>query len=205
MVWIYGGGFTSGATSVPTYDGKNLAKKGVVVVSVAYRVGPFGFLAHPELSAENSGHSGNYGLLDQIAGLQWVRRNIAAFGGDPKRVTIFGESAGGISVSMLAASPLAKELFQRAISESGGSFAPRSQSEGGENVPPLAARSAGRGLPLQTRRVLHRRRPKDIRGVHREELPLVWEAAPGPISTATFFLVTSTNYTKPATTTTRPS
>ena len=139
MVWIYGGGFTSGATSIPTYDGKNLAKKGVVVVSVAYRVGPFGFLAHPELSAENSGHSGNYGLLDQIAGLQWVKLNIAAFGGDPKRVTIFGESAGGISVSMLAASPLAKGLFQRAISESGGSFAPAKLSnEGGENVPPLA-------------------------------------------------------------------
>jgi para-nitrobenzyl esterase len=139
MVWIYGGGFTTGATSIPIYDGANLAKKGVVVVSVSYRVGALGFLAHSELSAESNGHSGNYGLLDQIAGLQWVKDNIAAFGGDPKRVTIFGESAGGISVSMLTASPPAKGLFQGAISESGGSFAPaRMANEGGENVPPLA-------------------------------------------------------------------
>jgi para-nitrobenzyl esterase len=139
MVWIYGGGFTAGATSVPQYNGENLAKKGVVLVSIAYRLGNFGFMAHPELSAEQHGHSGNYGLLDQIAGLQWVNRNIAAFGGDPNRVTIFGESAGGISVSMLAASPLAKGLFQGAISESGGSFAPpRFANEGGQNVPPLS-------------------------------------------------------------------
>jgi para-nitrobenzyl esterase len=139
MVWIYGGGFTIGGTSMGQYDGKNLARKGVVLVSVAYRLGQFGFLAHPELSAENHGHSGNYGLLDQIAGLQWVKRNIAAFGGDPNRITIFGESAGGIAVSMLASSPLAKGLFRGAISESGGSFAPaRLVNEGGENVPPLA-------------------------------------------------------------------
>lgn len=139
MVWIYGGGFSIGATSLPQYDGEKLAKKGVVLVSVAYRLGELGFLAHPELSAENNGHSGNYGLLDQIAGLRWVQRNIAAFGGDPDRVTIFGESAGGIAVSMLAASPLAGGLFQRAISESGGSLAPaRLAREGGENVPPLS-------------------------------------------------------------------
>src|SRR5580698_361557 len=121
------------------YNGANLARKGVVLVSVAYRLGQLGFLAHPELSAENHGHSGNYGLLDQIAGLQWVKRNIAAFGGDPNRVTIFGESAGGIAVSMLAASPLAKGLFQGAISESGGNFAPqRLANEGGENMDSLA-------------------------------------------------------------------
>jgi para-nitrobenzyl esterase len=139
MVWIYGGGFTIGGTSLGQYDGKNLAKKGVVLVSIAYRLGAFGFLAHPELSAEQGGHSGNYGLMDQIAGLQWVKKNIAAFGGDPHRVTIFGESAGGIAVSMLASSPLAKGLFTGAISESGGSFAPpRLSNEGGENVPPLA-------------------------------------------------------------------
>jgi para-nitrobenzyl esterase len=144
MVWIYGGGFSIGATSMASYNGANLARKGVVVVSVAYRVGAFGFLAHPQLTAEQGGHSGNYGLLDQIAGLQWVGRNIAAFGGDPHRVTIFGESAGGISVSMLAASPLAKGLFQRAVSESGGSFAPaRISNEGGENVPPLSVAEAG--------------------------------------------------------------
>jgi para-nitrobenzyl esterase len=104
MVWIYGGGFNVGATSEPNYSGERLAGKGVVLVSVAYRVGRLGFLAHPELTAENTNHaSGNYGLLDIIAGLQWVQKNIAAFGGDPRRVTIFGESAGGIAVSMLCA------------------------------------------------------------------------------------------------------
>ena len=140
MVWIYGGGFAAGATSSPTYDGAPLAAKGVVLVSVAYRVGAFGFLAHPELSRESGKGSGNYGLQDMVAGLQWVRDNIAAFGGDARNVTIFGESAGGIAVSMLAASPAAKGLFHKAISESGGSFAPsRRAQEGGMNVPTLAA------------------------------------------------------------------
>jgi para-nitrobenzyl esterase len=147
MVWIHGGGFVSGFTSLRLYSGDNLAKKGVVVVSIAYRVGPLGFLAYPELSAESGAHgSGNYGILDQIAALGWVKRNIAAFGGDPNRVTIFGESAGGISVSMLTASPLAKGLFQGAIVESGGSFAPAKwDDEGGENVLqlPLAERRGG--------------------------------------------------------------
>ncbi|MBU6443169.1 MAG: carboxylesterase family protein [Alphaproteobacteria bacterium] len=140
LVWIYGGGFTQGATSIPTYSGRHLAQKGVVVVSIAYRVGPFGFLAHPELTAQSQHHSsGDYGLLDQIAGLEWVKHNIAAFGGNPDQVTIFGESAGGISVSMLCASPLAKGLFEGAISESGGSFGPpRTKDEGGTNVPPLS-------------------------------------------------------------------
>jgi para-nitrobenzyl esterase len=139
MVWIYGGGFSLGATSVSLYDGAKLANKGVVLVSVAYRVGELGFLAHPELTAEQHGHSGNYGLLDMIAGLKWVKQNIAGFGGDPGRVTIFGESAGGIAVSMLAASPLAKGLFHGAISESGGNFAPAQRDiEGGENMHSLA-------------------------------------------------------------------
>jgi para-nitrobenzyl esterase len=143
MVWIYGGAFTMGGTNAPLYNGARLAEKGVIVVSVAYRVGPFGFLARPELSREGEGVWGNYGLRDQIAGLRWVRDNIAAFGGDPSGVTIFGESAGGISVSMLAASPKAKGLFQRAISQSGGSFAPpRFASEGGQNVPPLKVAEA---------------------------------------------------------------
>ncbi len=139
MVWIYGGGFTIGGTSMSLYDGMNFAKKGVILVSVSYRLGAFGFMAHPELSVEQGGHSGNYGLLDQIAGLQWVKHNIAAFGGDPNRVTIFGESAGGISVSMLSASPLAKGLFHGAISESGGNFAPRAAggNEGRENMDSL--------------------------------------------------------------------
>jgi len=124
MVWIYGGGFGIGMTSSPAYNGANLAKKGVVLVSVAYRVGPMGFLAHPELSAESGRGSGAYGIQDQIAGLKWVKENIAKFGGNPSNVTIFGESAGGISVSMLTASPMAKGLFHRAISESGGSMSP---------------------------------------------------------------------------------
>jgi para-nitrobenzyl esterase len=139
MVWIYGGAFTSGATSIPTYDGANLAKRGVIVVSIAYRVGPFGFLASAELSRESGHGSGNFGLEDQIAALKWVRGNIAAFGGDPSRVTIFGESAGGFAASMLTQSPLAKGLFQRTISESGGNFAPaKLGSEGGESMQPLA-------------------------------------------------------------------
>ncbi len=143
MVWIYGGGFVGGMTGVPAYDGARLAEKGVVLVSVAYRVGAFGFLAHPALSKESGKGSGNYGLQDQIAGLRWVKENIARFGGDPSRVTIFGESAGGISVSMLTASPAAKGLFQRAISESGGSFAPpKYANEGGQSVPPLRVAEA---------------------------------------------------------------
>lgn len=136
LVWIYGGGFSFGSTSEPVYDGAKLAKKGVVLVSIAYRVGQLGFLAHPELSSESPEHvSGNYGLLDQIAGLRWIQNNISAFGGDPDKVTIFGESAGGISVSMLCASPLAKGLFSGAISQSGGSFGPtRSTTYPGENM-----------------------------------------------------------------------
>ena len=137
LVWIYGGGFSGGSTATPWYDGKKLAQKGVLFVSIAYRVGQLGSLAHPDLSSENSNHvSGNYGLLDQIAALQWVKKNISAFGGDPDKVTIFGESAGGIAVSMLCASPLAKGLFQGAISESGGSFGPSRQTKTypGENM-----------------------------------------------------------------------
>jgi para-nitrobenzyl esterase len=119
FVWIYGGGFSMGTGSSPQFDGTNLAKKGVVVVTFNYRLGPLGFLATPELSRE-SGHnaSGNYGLLDDIALLKWVQRNIAAFGGDPARVTIGGQSAGAGSVGFLAMSPLAKGLFHRAIAQS---------------------------------------------------------------------------------------
>jgi para-nitrobenzyl esterase len=124
IVWIYGGGFAGGSTSVPMYDGMGFARKGVVLVSVAYRVGPFGFLAHPELSRESGKGSGSNGLEDMIAGLQWVKANIARFGGDPSKVTIFGHSAGGMAVNMLAASPVAKGLFRGVICMSGGSFAP---------------------------------------------------------------------------------
>lgn len=140
LVWIYGGGFGGGSTSDPVHNGEHLARQGVVLVSIAYRVGPLGFLAHPDLSAETTNRvSGNYGLLDMIAGLHWIQNNIAAFGGDPERVTIFGESAGGIAVSMLCASPLAKGLFRGAISQSGGSFGPtRPTTYPGENMKTLA-------------------------------------------------------------------
>src|SRR6476661_5601305 len=120
LVWIHGGGFFAGFGGEERHNGARLAQKGAVVVTINYRLGAFGFLAHPSLAAESPHHAaGNYGLLDQIAALQWVQRNIARFGGDPSRVTIFGESAGGMSVGSLVASPLAKGLFQRAILESG--------------------------------------------------------------------------------------
>jgi para-nitrobenzyl esterase len=123
MVWIYGGGFVAGSTSEARQDGERLAGKGVVVVSMNYRLGVFGFLAHPELTKESPHHaSGNYGLLDQVAALRWVKKNIAAFGGDPENVTIFGESAGSFSVSALMASPVSRGLFHRAIGESGAFF-----------------------------------------------------------------------------------
>jgi len=123
MVWIHGGGFQAGSGSEPRQDGARLARKGVVVVSMNYRLGVFGFLAHPELTkASAHGASGNYGLMDQIAALRWVKANIAAFGGDPGNVTIFGESAGSFAVSGLMASPPAAGLFHRAIGESGAFF-----------------------------------------------------------------------------------
>jgi para-nitrobenzyl esterase len=125
MVWIYGGGYFNGSASMPLYWGDRLARKGAVAVTFGYRTGPFGFLAHPELTRESPHHtSGNYGLLDQIAALQWVQRNIQAFGGDPGCVTIFGQSAGANSVSILMASPIAKGLFQRALGQSSGMFEP---------------------------------------------------------------------------------
>ncbi len=128
LVWIYGGGFNFGGTAEPTYNGKNLAKKGVVLVSIAYRVGQLGFLAHPELSAESPNHvSGNYGLLDMMAGLKWIKENIASFGGDPNKVTIFGESAGGIAVSMLCASPLAKGFSRGLFPKAAAHLGPHGQ------------------------------------------------------------------------------
>lgn len=121
MVWIHGGGHTTGSGASPYYDGERLTREGVVVVTINYRLGPFGYFAHPLLSKESEHKaSGNYGLLDQIAALKWVQRSIAAFGGDPGCVTIFGESAGAVSVCRLMISPLAKGLFHRAIAESGG-------------------------------------------------------------------------------------
>ncbi|MGC4037187.1 MAG: carboxylesterase family protein [Chitinophagaceae bacterium] len=123
LVWIYGGGFQSGGSGVPIYDGEAMAKKGIVFVSINYRVGIFGFFAHPDLTKESNNHaSGNYGLMDQVAALQWVKKNISAFGGDPNNVTIAGQSAGSMSVNCLAASPLTQGLFTKAIAESGASL-----------------------------------------------------------------------------------
>ena len=131
IVWIHGGGYVGGSTSIGLYDGSGYARKGVVLVSLAYRLGPYGFMASPELSHESGHGSGTYGIQDLVAGLQWVHANVAAFGGDPRNVTIFGHSAGSGAVSFLAASPLTKGLFQRVIAMSGASFAPLLSSEKG--------------------------------------------------------------------------
>jgi para-nitrobenzyl esterase len=139
LVWIHGGAFRAGSISDPRTAGDLMARRGVIVVNIAYRLGVFGFLSHPQLSAESASRvSGNYGLLDQAFALKWVKRNIAAFGGDPAKVTIGGLSAGGISTAMLAAMPAARGDFRAIISMSGGSFAPpRSPAEAGENMEPL--------------------------------------------------------------------
>jgi para-nitrobenzyl esterase len=126
LVWIYGGGLNSGSANCDIYDGEEMAKKGVVFVSINYRVGVMGFMAHPELSKESGyNSSGNYGFLDQIAALKWVQKNIASFGGDPNNVTIAGQSAGAFSVNAMIASPLAKGLFHKAIPQSGGLLSTR--------------------------------------------------------------------------------
>ncbi len=186
LVWIYGGGFNGGSTSVPVHDGAKLARRGVVLVSVAYRVGVLGFLAHPELRAESEQRvSGNYGLLDMVAGLQWIQRNIAAFGGDPNRVTIFGESAGGIAVSMLCASPLAKGLFHGAISQSGGSFGPVNRNPSpGENMRPLAdAEASGAELAkaagAPSARELRALAPEKVIEAGRSQRGMAWPIVDG--------------------------
>jgi para-nitrobenzyl esterase len=121
MLYWFGGAFTEGAGSVPLYDGDALARKGVIVVTMNYRLGPYGFFAHPALTAESPHKaSGNYGLMDMLASARWVKNNIAAFGGDPNNVTVFGQSAGAMALASLVASPEAKGLFRRAISQSGG-------------------------------------------------------------------------------------
>lgn len=143
IVWIYGGGFNIGSASMANYSGEPLARAGVVRVNIAYRVGPLGFLAHPDLTRESGyGGSGNYGLMDQIAALQWIRRNIAKFGGDPANVTIVGQSAGSMSVSLLQISPLARGLFARAVGMSGSAF-------GGMLGPAPLAQAERQGLALQ--------------------------------------------------------
>jgi para-nitrobenzyl esterase len=135
MVWVYGGGFTTGGTSENRQDGQFLAHRNTVIVSMNYRLGIFGFFVHPELTAESPHHaSGNYGLMDQAAALEWVKRNIASFGGDPSNITIFGESAGSFAVSTLMASPQTRGLISKAIGESGGAL-----YSAGLSYPPRAA------------------------------------------------------------------
>jgi para-nitrobenzyl esterase len=163
MVWIYGGGFQAGATSEPRQDGEHLAHKGVVVVSMDYRMGIFGFFSHPGLTAESAHHaSGNYGLMDQAAALKWVHDNIAAFGGDPNNVTIFGESAGSFAVSALMASPLSKGLIHAAVGESGAFFGrtlgPKSLAESERRdaifAESLGLKSIGQLRALSAQRIL---------------------------------------------------
>ncbi len=145
MFWIHGGGFKAGSSSEPRQDGDHLAGKGVVVVSINYRMGVFGFLAHPGLTKESGhGSSGNYGIMDQIAALRWVQRNIGAFGGDPGNVTIFGESAGSYSVSILMTSPPARGLFAKAIAESGSFF--RTRDTGDDKLDMPLAKAERQGL-----------------------------------------------------------
>lgn len=164
MVWIYGGAFTDGAGSIPLYDGETLARKGAVVVTLNYRLGAFGFFAHPALSEESpQGSSGNYGVLDMLAALRWVQDNIAAFGGDPDRVTLVGQSAGAMAVAALVASPQAEGLFQRVIAQSGawmglGPNTMRSrssaESDGLRQASRLGALSSAELRALDTRSVL---------------------------------------------------
>ena len=167
MVWIHGGGFQT-----EHYGGDlwtSLARRGVVIVSIEYRTGALGFMAHPELTKESKdGHSGNYGLLDQIFALQWVQRNIKNFGGDPSKVTIFGESAGAISCSILAGSPLAKGLFHGVISQSGGSFAP--WSDGFRTLGTNASQKGAEQQGLAFQKHLKKKSLKQLRQMSPEEL-----------------------------------
>ena len=165
MVWIHGGGFVLGSGALPIFDGSGLARRGAVVVTMNYRLGRLGFLAHPALSAEQQhGTSGNYAMLDQLAVLRWVKTNIAAFGGNPDCVTLFGQSAGSSSVNTLMASPLAKGLFHRAIGQSGGAFfgrilqrLPTAERAGEEFARALGAQTIGDLREMSVRDIQFRR------------------------------------------------
>jgi para-nitrobenzyl esterase len=161
VVFIHGGAFNEGSGSISVYDGTNLASTGLVVVTINYRLGVFGFLAHPELTAESTHHaSGNYGFMDQIAALKWVQANIRGFGGDPSRVTIWGQSAGAFSVGALLASPEAKGLFQRAVADSGLAIA-------GLPMPALSAAEEA-GVKLASSHNAHS--IKDLRAIPASDL-----------------------------------
>ena len=182
IVWIHGGGFGYGYSNQAEYDGDRFVQKGLVYVDLNYRVGAFGFLALPELTRESPhGSSGNYGILDQVAALQWVRRNIAAFGGDPDNITIFGESAGSISVNVLTASPLAKGLFTRAIGDSGAGL--------GTTIDTLPVRPLAweeqRGILFE--RALGARSLAELRTVPAASVADVGENGPGTLFNASRF------------------
>ncbi|MBL8269505.1 carboxylesterase/lipase family protein [Steroidobacter sp.] len=157
ILWLYGGGLSIGSASMPNYGGEGLAQKGVIYITAGYRVGAFGFLAHPELTATSPHRaSGNYGHLDQVAALQWIQRNIARFGGDPKRVTVTGQSAGAGSAFSLQASPLAKGLFHRIVGMSGGGL-----RVGADPIPQAEAEQSG----LELQKVLGVNSLGDLRNV----------------------------------------
>jgi para-nitrobenzyl esterase len=163
LVWLHPGGFASGSGSAPGFDGENLAKKGLVAVTINYRLGIFGFFSHPELTQESDRHaSGNYGLMDQVAALEWVQKNIAAFGGDPRRVTIDGDSAGAMSVGDLMVTPQAKGLFQRAIAESGG--------PGGLSINPMRKLADGEQAGLKTAESLGAKNLAELRAKPVEQI-----------------------------------
>jgi para-nitrobenzyl esterase len=167
MVWIHGGGFYYGSGSLRLYDGEALAEKGVVVVTINYRLGPLGFLAHPGLSRESEhGVSGNYGFLDQVAALEWVRENIAAFGGNPDCVTIFGQSVGSASVQCHLASPLSRGLFHRAIAQSGGSMGPLGSPSAGSMQTLAQAEQEG----ISFANILKAESPKALRALPAEDV-----------------------------------
>lgn len=152
IVWIHGGALTRGSAAIDLYDGGNLARKGVVVVSINYRLGVFGFFAHPELIAESGRNAaGNYGVLDLIEGLRWVRRNISAFGGDPDNVTLWGQSAGAWCIGVLSASPLARGLFHKLIAESGGRLDRRPELSEAAHAGADFARTAGKSTIAELR------------------------------------------------------
>ena len=163
MVWIHPGGYQTGSGSSPVNNGEALAKKGVVVVTINYRLGVFGFFSHPELTKESEHHaSGNYGFMDQVAALEWIQRNIAAFGGDPHRVTVFGDSAGAASIAILMGSPLAKGLFQRASGESGAWM--------GISVGPMRTLAEAEEAGVKMAEALHAQNLEDLRAMPAEDL-----------------------------------
>lgn len=163
MVWIHPGGYQTGSGSTPGYDGEALANKGVVLVTINYRLGVFGFFSHPELTKESENHaSGNYGLMDQVAALRWVQKNIAGFGGDPNRVTVFGDSAGSSSTSNLMGSPRAKGLFQRAVGESGAWM--------GISLAPTRTLAEAEQAGVKMAGALHAQSLEDLRAMSAEDL-----------------------------------